>query len=153
MTLANLQPNMTGCSAARLLDALTRAHDEVLGELAKMQATQELPQPRPEQWAYARWKLSRASRNRRNAVQDCYGVLLDNAAPGELASVRKLQSDDGRVLEVSRQHMSQWTPERIEQDWSGYCAASAKIRRGMQERIAEERRALIPILQRVSAAA
>ena len=136
--------------AHALLAELSTAHGEVIKQSAAMQALQDQPQPRPDQWAYARWMLSRASRQRRTCVDKIYALLSVEALPHEAARVRALQDQDAAMLGTSRAHVSHWTPERIESDWAGYSRASRIVRQGMEDRVRAEQEVLIPILERIA---
>jgi len=136
--------------ARAVLLALTEAHAELRRELESMASLQTEATPSAERWAYARWKLSRASRTRRMTVEQAYPIALAGATPAERLRIAQLQAQDTDMLAGSREHIGQWTPERIASDWPGYCAASRVIRRGMADRVQAEQDILIPILTRLS---
>jgi hypothetical protein len=138
--------------AQELWEELDAAHAEILREMASMHAVQASAQPSPDQWAYARWKLSRASRRRRTCVERAYPVALAEATAFERARIVQLREQDPMMLARSRDHVSAWPPERIAEDWAGYCAASRAIRAGMTERVRAEQDVLIPILKRLGTA-
>jgi hypothetical protein len=146
----DVQLRALSAEAAELLIDLRAAHGELLTQLSSMEAVQSLPAPKAEQWAYARWKLSRASRTRRSAATACYTAALAGATPQEADAIRALMAQDVPMMERSRTHMETWTPERITADWAGYCVASRAIRASMHERVVAEQRVLVPILERMA---
>lgn len=137
-------------AASGVLATLKCAHEAVLTEAARMQAVQDLPNPTPDQWAQARWRLSRASRVRRTAVEQAYPVALAEATSFERSRIAELQAQDSVLLAASRDHVAQWPPERIQADWPGYCAASRQIRASMTDRVRREQLVLLPILSRAA---
>lgn len=137
----------TGARAVLL--ALADAHAEVQRELATMEQIQTGPAPTAERWAYVRWKLSRASRQRRSAAEQAYPLVLSAATLAERVRIGLLQAQDPVMLAASRDHIATWTPDRITADWPGYCAASRVIRRSMADRVQAEQDVLIPILTRL----
>jgi hypothetical protein len=151
MTHAALKSPTPSGEARRLLTELEAAHAALLVELAAMQSLQDQPKPRPEQWAQARWKLSRASRQRRMIVDAIYPLVLAGGTVVDVHRIRQLQEQDTTMLAASHAHVGQWTPERISVDWSGYCDASRVIRRGMTDRVRAERDLLLPVLARLAA--
>jgi hypothetical protein len=138
--------------ARSLVAELEAAHAALTNELAAMQRLQDGPQPGADQWAQARWKLSRASRQRRGCVDKAYTLIMAEGTAAEMLRVKHLQAQDGPMLAASHAHVGHWTPGRIEADWSGYCEASRAIRRGMADRVRAERELLLPILARLAAA-
>jgi hypothetical protein len=135
-------------SARAMLTALAEAHAELRRELTNMEQLQTGPAPTAERWAYVRWKLSRASRQRRTAVDQAYPLALARATAAERVRIAQLQAQDPLMLATSREHIGHWTPERIAADWLGYCAASRLLRRSMADRVQAEQDILIPILTR-----
>jgi hypothetical protein len=113
-----------------------------------MEQLQTGPAPTAERWAHVRWKLSRASRQRRAAAEQAYPLALARATAAERARIARLQSQDSVMLAASHEHIARWTPEQIAADWLGYCAASRVIRRSMADRVQAEQDILIPILTR-----
>jgi hypothetical protein len=138
--------------ARSLVAELEAAHAALTNELAAMQRLQDGPQPRADQWSQARWKLSRASGQRRTCVVQAYALILAEGGAADVVRVKQLQAQDGPMLAASHAHVGRWTPGRIEADWSGYCEASRAIRRGMADRVRAERELLLPILARLAAA-
>ena len=134
----------------KILIALAEAHAELKRELENMASLQTETKPSAERWAYARWKLSRASRARRTSAEQAYPIALAAATPAERLRIVHLQAQDATMLAASRDHIGQWTPERIADDWAGYCAASRVIRRSMADRVQAEQDILVPILARLS---
>lgn len=139
---------------ARALDALRvirQAHADLLAELDNMERVQSAPAPTAEQWANARWKLSRASRTRRNLMESTYALALAAAtSPLERDRVDHLRGQDAAMLARSRDHIARWTPDRIEADWAGYCAASRAMRASMAQRVRAEQDILLPLLARLA---
>lgn len=142
----------TSAQAYALLIELETAHAGLLHECARMQALQDGPEPRPQEWAHVRWKLSQASLRRRMLVPRIYPVALAAATPAEAERARALQAQDPAMLAASHAHIGHWTPERIAVDWAGYSNASREHRRGITERIGAEQEILVPLLRRLTGA-
>lgn len=137
-------------NARAVLAALADAHVELRRELANMEELQSERSPPAERWAYARWKLSRASRTRRTCMEQAYPLALAAATTSERVRVGQLQAQDPVMLAMSADHIARWTPERISGDWAGYCAASRVIRRSLTGRIRAEEEVVVPILARLT---
>ena len=135
--------------ATALLADLRQAHQDLLGALAALEEQTARPEP-DAAYTGARWRLSVASRKRRQLVAEASTALLRVLPPYEAQSIERLKSEEAQRLRESAAHVQAWPAARVAADWGGYRAASALIRAAMRRRIASERAALYPLLERFS---
>lgn len=133
--------------AAALLADLKQAHRDLLGAIAALEELTARSEP-DAGYPGARWRLSLASRKRRQLVADVSAALLRAVPPHEAGSVERLQREQADRLRESAAHVQAWTTPRIAADWRGYCAASVLVRAAMRRRITAEQAALYPLLER-----
>lgn len=133
--------------ATALLADLQQAHQDLLGALAALEEQTARPEP-DAAYTGARWRLSVASRKRRQLVAEASTALLRALPPYEAGSVGRLQREQADRLRESTAHVQAWPAGRVAADWQGYCAASAQVRAAMRRRITSEQAALYPLLER-----
>lgn len=99
------------------------------------------------QISHARHELMAVSMKRsRYLQQEVYPLLRQANVPGIAGVIAELDRDlADRRSWVSR-HVATWTLAKIECDWDEYCDASARIARGIEDRIRLEQVALRPAL-------
>jgi hypothetical protein len=131
-----------------MLTELHQAHEQLLAALSDLEALTSVPQPDSTALSGVRWKLSRASSQRRRLVEQACAALIECASPAETEGVRALRQGIGELQSASSRHVGTWTLARVIEDWDGYRAASEEMRGRMRERIATEKRVLYPLLQR-----
>jgi hypothetical protein len=131
-----------------MLTELHQAHEQVLAVLGELETLADAPQPDDGALASIRWKLSRASGQRRQLVEQACTRLLEKASDAEAPALRALKQGIGDMQSASSRHVGAWPLARVLEDWEGYRAASAQMRAAMRQRIAEEKRVLYPLLQR-----
>lgn len=90
----------------------------------------------------ARLRLRQANVARTQAVLDACRHLL-TLQPGQL-SLRDLQRRELDVSQMISLHVQQWTTERLQNDWGGYCRATRKVLERVRELIAAEKKLLRP---------
>jgi hypothetical protein len=135
-----------GFDSAAAFARLRTAHDDVLAGLAVLDAITAAPQPDPAAYPLARWKLSRASRDRRAAFAAIAASLKPRLAPAQARALDQLSADDFAWQARSALHIRRWTPAAVAADWPGYCEASDAIRSAMRDRIRQEQALLYPLL-------
>ena len=131
-----------------MLTDLHQAHERLLAALDDLEALTAVAQPDSAAIAAVRWKLSRASGQRRRLVDEASARLIETATVGEAQAVRTLQQRIAESQSASSRHVGAWSIRKVVEDWDGYRAASADMRAAMRERIAAEKRLLYPLLQR-----
>lgn len=134
-------------TSALLLAELERAHDELLSAIATMDAVTHKPTAARDQYINARWRISRASLNRRTLWGKIFQHLSPRVNPSDAAALRSLQSANHDTLHRSAAHVGKWTVALIEADWPGYCEASDAIRAKLKDRLDADKRILCPILR------
>lgn len=138
--------NVRTDTSAKLLAELGNAHDELLAGIAELEAQTREDEPDADALAKVRWRLSRASRIRRQIVDRACDSLLEEATPAEAARVQGLRDASVDMVATSSAHVGAWTIDRVLADWEGYRVASAAMRRQMRERISTEKTVLYPLL-------
>lgn len=102
------------------------------------------------QLSHARHALMAASMDRTRYLQrEVYPLLLRENLTGIAEAIAELNRDlADRRGRVSR-YLATWTLVQIKEDWSGYRDASARLARGIEDRIRLEQVALRPALTAV----
>lgn len=136
--------------AAAMLADLRQAHQDLLGALGALEELTSQPEPDAGRYPGARWRLSLASRKRRQLVAEAAAALLPALPPHEAGSINRLQGQQSERLRETAAHVQVWSTASIAADWAGYCAASVLMRRSMRTRIAAEQAALYPPLERAA---
>ena len=134
-----------------MLSELKRAHEALLaciGELEKLTGEET---PDAQKLGSVRWKLSRASAQRRRLVDAASERLMSDATRIESSRVAALREDSAATVAASSRHVGRWTMAQVLADWDGYREASAALRKAMRARILQEQRALYPLLERIAA--
>ncbi len=134
-----------------MLGELKRAHDTLLACIDELERLTQDDMPDREKLARVRWKLSRASVERRRLVDAACDLLMANATLIERNRVGTLREDSAETVAASSRHVGRWTMDQVHGDWAGYREASATLRKAMRARILMEQRALYPLLERAAA--
>lgn len=135
-----------------MLLELKRAHDVLLSCLDELERLTLDPLPDRAKLANIRWKLSKASAERRKLVDAACDFLAINGANSiDRSRVAALREDIAESVAASSTHVRRWPVDQVLADWDGYRAASAALRKAMRARILQEQRALYPLLDRATA--
>lgn len=127
---------------------LERVHELLLARLDALEELIRGSRPSREQLSAVRYQLTRASSQRRKLLEErVYPLLLEKVDSAARTAVQGLRSSTTGTVAESARHIHRWSTDEILKDWSGYCAASAWMRRQMRERIAQEKRVLYPLLE------
>ena len=102
------------------------------------------------QLSHARHDLMAVSMKRSRYLQhEVYPLLLRENLPGIAETIANLDRDlADRRGRVSR-YLATWTLDQIRKDWTGYRDASARVARGVEDRVRLEEIALRPALKAV----
>jgi len=130
---------------------LKRAHDTLLSCLDELERLTLDAAPDRARLANIRWKLSKASAERRRLVDAACDLLMISALSVDRTRVAALRENDAESVAASSSHVRQWSVDQVLADWDGYRAASAALRRAMRARILQEQRTLYPLLDRAAA--
>jgi len=126
---------------------LERAHANLLARLDALEELVRGSMPSRDLLSATRYQLTRASGQRRKLLEDqIYPMLLERLEGASADAVRALRDSATAMVAESAKHIHRWSVDEILDDWSGYCAASAWMRRQMRERVAQEQRVLYPLL-------
>lgn len=130
-----------------MIEELERLYERLQGGVAAMRALCREDVPDRVRLSHARHRLMVASLDRsRFLTRTVYPALLDAGPKGTAEIIAALDRDLARHrAEVSR-HVSTWSPDRIAADWIDYRAASGRLMRAVEDRMALEKTALQPIL-------
>ncbi|WP_423604174.1 hypothetical protein [Sphingomonas sp. MS122] len=134
-----------------MLSDLKRAHETLLACLDELEKLAEANVPDPAKLASVRWKLSRASGERRKLVEAACDLLLNSANAIDRNRAAALRGESAELIAASSRHVGRWTMDEVLADLVGYREASAAMRKSMRARIAQEQRALYPLLERAAA--
>ena len=135
-----------------MLLELKRAHDALLSCLDELERLSLDDRPDRAKLANIRWKLSKASAERRKRVDAaCDYLSMHSANAIDRDRVASLRADIADGVAASSSHIRRWTIDQVLADWGGYRAASAALRKTMRARILQEQRALYPLLDRAAA--
>lgn len=134
-----------------MLEELKRAHDRLLACIDELAALTRDETPDRQRLASVRWKLSKVSGERRKLVEEACDRLAARGGMIEQSRVSTLREANAAMVTVSSRHVRRWSMEQVLADWNGYREASAAIREAMRGRIAQEQRALYPLLERAAA--
>lgn len=135
-----------------MLLELRRAHDVLLSCLDELERIALDDTPDRAKLANIRWKLSKASAERRKRVDAaCDYLLMHSANAIDRDRVAMLRADIAESVAASSSHVRRWSMDQVLADWDGYRAASAALRKTMRARILQEQRALYPLLDRAAA--
>ncbi len=129
-----------------MLARLREAHRKLLEGIQELEEATKESAPDPSKLATIRWRLSRASGQRRRLVDEACAQLLENASPGAAQQMSTLRENSGEMLAATSKHVGHWTIEQVVADWEGYRTASAAMRTAMRARIAAEQAILYPLL-------
>jgi hypothetical protein len=105
--------------------------------------------PEAVQLSAIRMRIGQAILIRRQVARDVYGYLLAVVCATDAAALRDLQRRDLDQFRVTSGVIQRWTPQRLRQDWPGYCDASRNVRDGLREIMDSEKRFLCPLLDRL----
>jgi hypothetical protein len=129
-----------------MLDELRRLHDDILAKLDALEALTSLPQPPMDRLPALRQALTRSSRARTMLLERAYDQLIAECPPAKKAALEVLKAGGKDNLITSTQHIGSWTLREIADRWPDYCAASAKMRADMRQRIRSEKELIYPLL-------
>lgn len=99
--------------------------------------------------AAARWKLSSAARARLTLIQTMILPRLQPLATArDAGDLRTLADEHASVAAELSRHIATWTMERIEEDVSGYRAASQRVGLRLRQQARLEALILMPLLRK-----
>lgn len=82
-----------------------------------------------------------------------YPRLLASSDPAVAATGRAFNAEMGGLAAAYVAYTDKWTATAIAGDWAGYCADTRRIIDALTNRIVRENRELLPLLDRLDAAA
>jgi hypothetical protein len=82
-----------------------------------------------------------------------YPRLLASSDPEIAATGRAFNAEMGGLAAAFVAYTDKWSAAAIDSDWAGYCADSRQIIDALTNRILRENRELLPLLDRLDAAA
>jgi hypothetical protein len=131
-----------------LLSGLRAAHCEVLKCITELEGVTGEPAPDVSRYTAARFRISRASLQRRSLWQRARRHLQSKITAADAEQMRFLASNDSDLGRFTADHVGRWTVAAIQRDWTGYGDASRHMRQRMSECIKAEKQILYPLLTR-----
>lgn len=139
-----------GADVPALHRELQAKHSALLARLDHFGELTGAPLPQQAEIAEARWRLSRASRERWVLLEVRLIPVLRIMDGASGADLNRLV-DDAKVHQIaSAQHVARWPLRSIMLAWKDYCEASKLVQTRMRARIAQEQDVLIPALDRLT---
>ena len=111
-----------------MLSDLSAVRAELRIAIANMDVVTRKKQADRYQLSSRRMRLSQAGLKGCNAWNAIMKDLPQRVDRDAAESLRSLHQDHLEVLRHSSTHIGKWTLDRIEEDWSGYCAAYKTLR-------------------------
>lgn len=130
-----------------MLESLKSAHANLSKAVDELQQLTKGPCPNRGAFVDVRWKLSKASLDRRLLWGRIHLYLSRRLSPATEQVLRELQEKDIKLLRTSSAHVAKWTPEAIIKDWAAYCRASETMTSRMLDEMRGEKQSLYPILE------
>jgi hypothetical protein len=133
-----------------LLAAIKQTHQQLISEMANMEALTRETEPDRLRYSHLRWKLSQASLSRRNLCAKICDHLRPAVTKAECETLTTIQDADRELARASAMHIGRWSADSIQTSWSAYCQASGEIRWKMRAYLGMEQRLLFPIIERAA---
>lgn len=124
---------------------LAALHEAMIAALDALEAQTALDRPDEPVLAAVRYRLTRASAQRRKVVEAMCADLIARD-PAVSPQLRALQARHGELLKTSAAHIGAWGLRDIQRDWQGYRRASEALRASMRRDIELEKMVLYPYL-------
>ena len=102
--------------------------------------------PSKREYACAQLRLSQAILTRRPIFDAVCDFLRGRVVSVQRDAIAELCAADADLVAESARHISEWTNDRIEADWSGYRLESKRMRLSLGNLIELERAVLYPLL-------
>lgn len=136
----------------RLIDHLDGLYVSTLERVELLRCACAASAPDPAQLSSARLGLMAVSAKRSRFLHDeVYPLLIAASVAAFGARVQELEADLSRKRAITSQHISHWSLPAIRADWPGYRRAVARITKGVEDRVAEEKAFILPALEAVTA--
>ncbi|MDV3256924.1 MAG: hypothetical protein LOX97_03915 [Sphingomonas sp.] len=130
-----------------LLAEARQAHDALFLEMAKFNDVTLGPLPGHASLATGRWRLSKASLQRRTLSARTIQFLCRRPDTAGSEAVGAFRAADCQMIKRSAEHVREWTVQAITADWAGYCRASREIRGHMSNHLSLEKELIFPLLE------
>lgn len=142
-------PDQSGVPTRQdLLVKLEITHRQIESGIADLEAVASDGPPQGTQFDAVRLQIGQAILKRRQVASEVYSTLLSAICAEDAVAVRGLQERDLEQFQRTSEVIRHWTPQMLRDDWSGYCEASRKVRDGLREILAAEKKLLFPLLVR-----
>jgi hypothetical protein len=147
---AQFEPCQKTNIADELLIRFDSAQKLLVESIAALAGATSRSSPDRLEYTNARLRISQAELARTAAFNSVCDFLRSLVAPDQWITVAALRAADTGSRMHTAAHAAEWTNERIEADWPGYCLASKAMRMRMGETIQRGRAVLCPILENIS---
>lgn len=133
-----------------IAEELKTLHADCRGVMAAMQALISSPVYDPVKVPSARHRMSQASTRRLKFLCDvAYPAALKQATPAQVEVIRALQGQATINRARTTAHVTKWSSAEVSADWAAFQRDSAGIIAMMADRLDQESRTLLPMLQRL----
>lgn len=145
-----LEPREQTNIADDLLIQFDSAQKLLIEAIAELANATSRSSPDRSEYTNARLRISQAESTRSAAFNSVCDFLRPLVAPHQWTTIAALRAADTGSRMYAAVHAAEWTDERIEADWQGYCLASKGMRMKLGEAIQRARALLCPLLEQVS---
>jgi hypothetical protein len=149
-SVAKLESYQQKSVADDLLIQFDSAQKQLIKSIADLARVTSSPSPVPAKFARARLSVKQAVLARSNAFNNVCEFLRTRVGADQWISIAALKAADTGLRLYSAAHLAEWTDERTEADWAGYCLASKGMRMRTGETIQRARAVLCPLLEQIS---
>lgn len=135
-----------------LLAALKVAHRQIEAAFSGLQTEGAEHVSDVSQFSAKRMRVGQALLAKRQIVGKVASHLIPLVSAEEATAIRELRSRAHRYSQLASEIIRSWTPDEIQQDWSGYSAAASEMKTTILGLVAAEKELLYPLLSRQPAA-
>lgn len=149
-SVVELDPSQLRTIADDLLIRFDSAQKLLVGSIADLARATSRSAPDRAEYAKAWLGFSQAGLTRSSAFNSVCDFLRPRVGPDQWTTIAALRAGDTGLRLYSAAHVAEWTNDRIEGDWAGYCLASKGMRMRTGELIHRGRAVLQPLLEQIS---
>lgn len=143
------QVQTPACWTTRLAE-MHRVHDQLLRAMSEMAAATNTPTPVRQQYAGARWRLSKAGNSYRALWAQLRPRILPHMDGKELDELASVDLSKAELRCLSSESLGRWSVETIDVNWPAYCEESRRIRWKLMALVRHEKRYIVPVLERLA---
>jgi hypothetical protein len=149
-SVVKLESHQQKTVADDLLIQFDSAQKLLIESIAELARVTSRSAPDPAEFTKVRLSIKQADLARSNAFNSVCEFLRPRVGPDQWTTIAALKAADTGLRLHSAAHLAEWTDERTEADWAGYCLASKGMRLRTGETIQRGRAVLGPLLEQIS---